>query len=282
MERKKLFFISVVLSCVVLAGCAQQRQTRLYSELITHGATVTPKYSVFELIQKVDSANTQIRSFKADLKFNFKDYIRKEGSTFQCHGKLALLKPYSLRLNGYSLMAGTLFDIVSDGNKFYMYLPKEAKLLTGSSKYPANATYPAVKLRPNDIIDSFIVHNVEEYYKKNICFYEYFPDYYILYVVEKKKDRYCILKKIWVSEKNFEIFRHQTFEEDGTLNLEVIVSDFFDLKEKGYFPKKMEIIRPNSHLDLIMEFSSIQLNPSFSDQMFKFTPPEKIETINLD
>ncbi len=283
MRKNLSFVLLVILLSAFFCGCAPKRQTKFYADLLSDGYSMPNHLTVDELIEKVDSSNTQIQRFKANLKLLFKDYIRQQGaSSFQCRGKIAISKPYRLRLSGYSFIAGTLFDIGSDGDKFFIYLPKDTKALIGSSEFPQSSMYPAIRIRPNDIMESFMLQNLSQYYKDNICFYEYFPQHYIIYVVNKTDNDFFLKKKIWVSAKNYEIFRHKSFNKDGTVKLEVIISKFFDFDEKGYFPKKMEVLRPNSHLDLVMEFSSVELDPQLDDNIFLFKKPDNVELINLD
>ena len=90
------------------------------------------------------------------------------------------------------------------------------------------------------------------------------------------------LKKSGVNDKTFDIIRHQTFKPNGMLTLDVKILDFFSFGDKGYFPKKMKILRPNSNLDVTMEFSHVKIEPKFKKKTFILNIPEGIETYNLD
>jgi len=263
-----------------MQGCASKHQREKYLDTLAKGYAPKTELTTKELIEKIYTRNTQIKSFRSNLKLSFEDYLRKKIISFKCKGKIAIKKPYSVRLIGSSFFGGKLFDIASNGENFFIYLPKEGKLLTGSSDLPANTDYPGFRLRPNIIMEAFLSQNFKGLYQNKICFYEYIPNFYILYVVDKTDHH--LLKKIWVNEKSFEISRQQLFNRNGTVKLEIIIEGFLDFGEKGLFPKKMKVIRPYSHLDLTMEFYSVELNPKLKDQIFNFKKPNHVETIRLD
>ncbi|MCD6460370.1 hypothetical protein J7L67_06860 [bacterium] len=270
------------LGTLYLCGCADRHYVKIPSELFFYNETPAQPLAVKDLIEKIDAANTEIDSFKADLKFTFNDFRKQKAFPFTCKGKIAIEKPYNLRLVGYSFIAGTLFDLTSNGKEFYLYLPKEAKILKGSSNIADDLSASAVRLRPNHVLESFFMNNLKYYYEKYICFYEYYPETYVLYFVQENKDRPYLVKKIWVNDKTFDIIRHETFDSNGLVTLDVNISEFYSFGDKGYFPKKMKIIRPNSQLDLIMEFSKVDIEPKLNAKTFVFDMPEGVEIYNLD
>jgi len=275
-------YLIVFLLVLSIQGCASKYQREKYVDILTKGYTPKTELTTKELMDNIERRNTQIKSFKSDLKFSFEDYLRKKIISVKCNGKIAIEKPHSVRLIGSSFFGGKLFDIASDGNKFFIYLPKEGKVLTGASSLSLDTNHLGFRLRPNVIMEAFMLRNFKDLYQKETCFYEYIPNFYILYVVKRDEtDRY-LLKKMWVNEKTFEISRQQLFNRNGTIKLEVIIDGFFDFGEKGLFPKKMKVIRPYSHLDLTMEFSSVELDPELDRRIFQLKKPKHTEIINLD
>lgn len=280
MKISKCFIIFLLI--LSIQGCAAKHQRKKYVDMLTKGYAPKTELTIKELMEKIEKRNTQIKSFKSNLKLSFEDYLRKKIISFKCNGKIAIEKPYNVRLIGSSFFGGKLFDIASDGNKFFIYLPKQGKLLTGSSNLLLDRNHLGFRLRPNVIMEAFMSQNFKDLYQKETCFYEYIPNFYILYIVNRDEtDRY-LLKKLWVNEKTFEISRQQLFNRNGTIKFEVIIEGFFDFGEKGLFPKKMKVIRPYSHLDLTMEFSSVEIDPELDKQIFNLKKPKHIEIINLD
>lgn len=284
----KLCLPASVIACAcavfILAGCAPQQTMRI-ADVSPHKYPLVPQtIELDELIAKVDAANSQINAFKANIHLNFTDNVHAQGKTVSCGGKIAIEKPHKLRMYCSQVLGGKLFDIISNGERFYVYSPKEGRVLTGSSTRPFDEPQPVVRLRPNDVMNAFLLFNLKELTDTYISFYEYDPDSraYIIYLLENQDGTYFVYKKIWANDLTFEITRHQTFIEQGLVNLDVHILDFYDLGDKGYFPKRIEIISPYRQLNLIMEFSSIEMNPSFNEQVFSFTVPENVEIIEMD
>jgi len=279
---KKSIYLCSICTLLFLSGCASSNYVKVPPELILYDQTHTQPIDIKELISKVDAANTEIDSFKANLKFTFSDFRKKSSLPFVCNGKIAIEKPYNLRLVGYSMIGGSLFDLSSNGDEFYLYLPKEAKILKGSSTLSEELSTPVIRLRPNHVMESFFMQDLKYYYDKYLCFYEYYPETYVLYFVDKHESKPYLVKKIWVNDKTFDIVRHQTFKPNGLLTLDVKMIEFYSFDEKGYFPKKMKILRPNSSLDVTMEFSKIKIEPKLSEKTFILNIPDGIEIYNLD
>jgi len=282
MNALRLIFIAVI-SVFCVSGCAVYDKKGIKDSAVKFPESYQPpRYlTTDELIKEIHKNNTQIKTFKADTKIIFKNTIRNAGS-FQSLGKMAVERPYKMRLRGYNFIGGATFDMASDGKTFWVYIAQEGKVYTGSSEFPPKSDLPAIKIRPNDILESVLFNNLVSYTREKISFYEYIPGYYILYVAQKSGENYYIRKKLWVKDTTFEIIRHQTFDEKRTIVLDVLVHELYNFKNQGYFPKKFEMIRPASHLDLVIEFSAVEPGVEFDDKIFTFKIPENTEIINLD
>ena len=279
---KKTIYRFSVCALLFLSGCASSNYVKVPPEMILYEQAYTQPMDIKELIGKVDTANTEINSFKSNLKFTFNDFRAKKSHPFVCSGKIAIEKPYNLRLVGYSIISGSLFDLSSNGDEFYLYLPKESKILKGSSTLSNELSTPIIRLRPNHVLESFFMQDLKFYYDKYLCFYEYYPETYVLYFVDKHENKPYLVKKIWVNDKTFDIIRHQTFQPNGLITLDVKILEFYSFDDKGYFPKKMKILRPNSSLDVLMEFSKVKIDPKLNNKTFILDIPEGIEIYNLD
>ncbi|MDX9703673.1 MAG: DUF4292 domain-containing protein [Candidatus Auribacterota bacterium] len=281
MNLSKLFYGMVALSLIMTSGCATRHDVT-FGILQSQPHPVRKTITFDELIQSVHAKNSQVERFKADLKLTFTDTIRSKGKTVHCDGKIALEKPDKLRLYGSQPLSGKIFDIISNSERFYIYSPKEGRVLTGSSKQPLDSLEPATKIRPNDVMHAFLLYDIKEMCERYVCFFVHEDASYVLYFLEETNGTYSLAKRVWVDDDMFEITRHQTFDHSGELDLDVKITDFFIFPEYGYFPKRMEIESPYRQLQLIMEFSKIELNPALNHNVFTFTISENIQVIEMD
>ncbi len=282
MREIRFIFVSLLIT-FFLSGCAVVEKKGLIGGKGKFPDSYEPPKDLTtdELIKNIHKNNTQIKSFKADMKLVFKNTVRDKGA-LESSGKIAVERPHKMRLRGYSFIGGTTFDIASDGKTFWVYIPQEAKVYTGSSRFPCQRDLPAIKIRPNDILESIFFNDLITFAREKISFYEYIPGFYILYIAEKSGDNYFIRKKVWVRDDTYEIIRHQTFDQKRAIVLDVLIHELYNFGKDGYFPKKLEIIRPASHLDLAMVFSSVNIGVEFNDTIFQFQIPKNTEEINLD
>ena len=195
---KKTIYLIFIFTLLIVSGCANRKTLKLPPELILYEQIQTEPLQIKKLIENVDAANTEIDSFKANMKFTFTDFRKTHVAPFVCNGKIAIEKPYNLRLVGHTLIGGKLFDLASNGDEFYIYLPKEAKVLKGSSGLADDdSSTPVIRLRPNHVMESFFMQDLKYYYDKYLCFYEYYPETYVLYFVDQHDNKPYLVKKIW-------------------------------------------------------------------------------------
>ena len=66
-------------------------------------------------------------------------------------------RPASIRMIGQAPVVGkNIFDMVSDGNTFSVYIPSKNKFLTGPSNFERHADKPIENLRPQHLIDALL------------------------------------------------------------------------------------------------------------------------------
>ena len=127
MKRFYLCCGILILCLMMTAGCATQRSAPL-SILQAQQGELHEMVSLDELIREVDKNNTELDSFKADMKLTFMDNIRAQGKAVHCNGKIALEKPDKLRMYGTQPVVGKVFDIISNTERFYIYSPKDGRV----------------------------------------------------------------------------------------------------------------------------------------------------------
>jgi len=273
---KRIFLVLIILSFSLLSACAP----RYVKPTIYREATLE------ELIELIQRRENRIKTIKASLRMGFRDLggrestrieesriiANKKGSSQHCLGVFVFEKPDRFRIKGYPQMGPTLFEIVSAGESFWVYIPKEGKvyfsqdLKKGASKADFNlqdlrSTFSVAEVINQPDVNKFLEKREKEY---------------ILYLVKKR-----LLEKVWIGRSDFLVTKIERFDEDGSLALEVSFNEYQKVNDID-FPKEMRIYNPKEKRILTLLIQKVRLNEAIKPEVFQFKAPKGAEIINLD
>lgn len=257
---RKLFLSSMVLFLFLLGACAPR-----YVK-----PTIYREASLEELIELIQGRENRIETIKTSLRMGFRDLEKK--SSQHCLGVFVFKKPDRFRIKGYPQMGPTLFEIVSDGESLWVYIPKEGKVYL-SQDLKKGASKADFNLR--DLRSAFSVAEILKQPDVN-KFLEKKEKKYILYLVKER-----LLEKVWIERSNFLVTKIERFDKNGSLALEVSFDEY--QKVDGIdFPKEMRIYNPEEKRILTLLIQKVRLNEAIKPGVFQFKVPKGIEVIDID
>lgn len=268
---KRLLLSLMILFLFFLGACAP----RYVKPTIYREATLE------ELIELIQRRESRIKTIKASLRMGFGDSEKK--SSQHCLGVFVFEKPDRFRIKGYPQIGPTLFEIVSDGESLWVYIPKEGRVyLTrlrpsgfGGQAQDIKKEAPKANFNLQDLRSAFSVAEVINQPDVN-KFLEKREKKYILYFVKKR-----LLEKVWIERSDFLVIKIQRFDKDGSLALEVSFDEY--QKVDGIdFPKEMRIYNPKEKRIITLLIPKVRLNEDIKPGVFQFQAPKGIEVINLN
>jgi hypothetical protein len=198
-----------------------------------------------------------------------------------------------LRMVGLApLVRNTLFDMVSDGRVFKLWIPTKNRFIIGRNDLPGhNSTQALENLRPQIFYDAMIIHPVDP--QNEIAVLEtqteIVPDAkgrkiehdnYVLDVVRKRDKDWVLERKIIFSRAD--LLPHQELVYDGG---EVATnSQYHDYRETDgvNFPQQIQIVRPQEEYDITLTMVKLQLNQGLPDDKFVLEQPPGVDVVHLD
>lgn len=269
---RRLLLSLTVLFLFFLGACAP----KLVKPTIYREATLK------ELIELIQRRESRIKTIKASLRMGFGDSEKK--SSQHCLGVFVFKKPDRFRIKGYPQMVGpTLFEIVSDGESLWVYIPKEGKVYLTRLR-PSGFGGQARNLKEGtsktdfdfqDLRSAFSVAGVINQSDVN-KFLEKRGKEYILYLTKKR-----LLEKVWIGRSDFLVTKIQRFDKDGSLALEVSFDEYQKINRID-FPEKVRIYNPQEKRILTLLIQKVRLNEDIKPKVFQFQAPKGIEVINLN
>jgi len=256
--------------------------------------TVSPK----DLVRLINQRCNELHTLSATVEMQAS--VTKSGveSGYPTVGGIILLrKPEDLRVFGRVPVVGTrLFDMVSGGNTFEMWIPHDNEVVEGSvTETKTKSQNQFENLRPGFFLDAMAVrclakddefyvtadtNTVEDVAKKHL----YLEPEYLLNVVHRKDDSQELgpVRVIHLHRDDLLPYQQDLYDVDGNLETQVYYGRYADYGDHKY-PSTITIKRPLDGLQLVMTVDKVTENLDLKDESFVLPPlPEGTKVKKLE
>jgi len=217
-----------------------------------------------ELVQRVHNIADPIQSFV--MQMNMSPSV---GSLYQGEikdyatlgGYILFRKPVSMRIVGQDpVMHMTVFDMVSAGDMFHMYIPNKNQFIEGNNSVSISSNNKLERLRPVAFLTSLMIAPPDP--AADIILLEEDTTgreatYILLFIRRDPNDR--LVRSLHFDRRNLQIVRQKTFDTSGS-----VVSDTLYLDWRSYggtsFPSAIDIKRPQDHYEVQLTVTSMKMN----------------------
>jgi outer membrane lipoprotein-sorting protein len=208
-------------------------------------------------------------------------------------GFLLAEKPSRIRVIGQAPIVGTnIFDMVSDGETFHIFIPSQHRFITGSANLQRPSAKPIENLRPQHLTSAIFWTPIPTH--TPILIEEANDDrsrYYVLTVVRlagepvaSTADRSAdweIARRIWFDRSNLNIARIETYASGGQLVSDVWLQDWEMFGAVNY-PRQIALSRPDGDYKLQIGIKKATFNEMISADRFILEQPPGTELVNAD
>jgi outer membrane lipoprotein-sorting protein len=277
-------------------GCGG-RGIKTTTTLSPHAKPVVRDATRDELLDKYNEIARSVKNVNAIVELKPTAGSKYSGVIEEYHEVKAFLlaqRPASVRMIGQAPVVGTtIFDMVSDGETFRVYIPSKTKFIVGSVAGERTSDKPIENLRPQHLLDALLWPEIR---KEESVLFEEFNDetarYYILTVL-RGGYRTEILRKVWFNRADLQVSRLQTFGPKGVLLSDVHVSDWQPLVSGqeipasampdglNAFPRQIRIERPHDDYRLDLQIIKLSLNEQLPPSRFKLEQPPGTEFVRV-
>jgi outer membrane lipoprotein-sorting protein len=265
-------------------GCAVKRTTRVSPSQLPPPAK---EASAAELIDKVNTQSAAVRTLVATV-----ELAPTAGSVYSgvikeyrdVRGFILLEKPAMIRMIGQAPVVRTnIFDMVSDGREFKLYIPTKQKFIVGRNDFRRPAKNSLENLRPQHILHALLLPEIdlarEKYFVEEAE--EGVRRYYVLSVFETGDGAGLQLnRKVWFDRATLQVSRLQLYGLAGSHIEDIQYSDYRDFQDVS-FPTHIEIIRPIEDYRLGITIEKATFNQPISPEKFELNKPEGAQLVEL-
>jgi len=291
LDRDSPFLAVFAILIPLLAwGCAASHTTVVKPS----GAFQPPQVATKgELIERYRQQVGSVTSVNASVSMTLTAGSSYTGAIKQYHeigGFLLAEKPASIRVIGQAPVVGTdIFDMVSDGETFHIFIPSQHKFITGSATLGRPSAKPIENLRPEHLTSAIFWAPIPV--QTPVLIEEANDDgsrYYVLTVVRaagepasaaQASPDWEIARRIWFDRSNLDIARIQSYDSGGQLTSDVSLRGW-DLFGAVKYPRQISLFRPDSDYKLQIEIKKGIFNEMISADRFILEQPPGTELIH--
>ena len=275
-RRLPLSILVLCLMCAATSSCIARRR------LIPRAGNSKPLLAADlpTLLAAIRKQYDAIQNFSASV-----DMVPALGSAEKNHiteykdvrAYIRFRKPEDIRLIGLMpVVRSTMFDMVSDGTDFKLYIPSKGRFIVGRNAIDALSPNKLENLRPQHFLDALIVQPIDPAVDKTML--ENFTDednaYYIVHVIREHLDGTLKLRRtVWFSRLDMTLARQMIFEENGNLLTDARYSQWHSY-DNVPFPKHIEINRPRDEYAMVLDVVKMDINKGVASDQFVLQQPE--------
>jgi outer membrane lipoprotein-sorting protein len=279
---------------MLAAGCMSIKTTHDVKKEEIH---VQMEASEDQLLSSYNEQARAVRTLQATV-----DLIPSTGSTYsgvieEYHdvpGFILAKRPSMVRVIGQApVVATNIFDMVSDGEMFRIFIPSKNTFLVGATSLARASKKPIENLRPQHVVEALFWPELAP--GGNMLFEQFDADvnrYYILTLLRQPDGgRLEIARKIWFDRADLRVSRVQIYGAGGRLDSNITYSDWQPLgaAPNGCAPASapmcyahdIHIWRPQDDYKLEIQILKLTVNEEISADRFELTQPAGTELVRV-
>jgi outer membrane lipoprotein-sorting protein len=282
--KRGVAFWPVLAALLLPPGCVVRRTTRLNPSQMPPAALVA---SPADLAARINARSEAIRTMTAVVDLEPTAGSVYSGVIKEYHdvkGFILLQKPSRIRMQGQAPVVRTeIFDMVSDGKEFRLYIPPKQKFIVGKTSFRRPAKNALENLRPQHVEEALLVPPIDAAQEKYFMQEEEVGGrrFYVVTVLEPAAgDELTLKRRIWFDRSDLEISRLQIYGEGGTYIEDVHYSDYQDFQGVKY-PARIELSRPVEDYRLTIIIQKATFNQPIAPEKFELQKPPNAQLVEL-
>lgn len=195
---------------------------------------------------------------------------------FRCKGVVRFQKPKKLRVIG-SKLARTAFDMLSDGEDYWFYLPKEKVVYTGKCD-TAKKRDTSVYIFPDDIA---ALLEYDKLFEGRSAYMETLPAFWLVHILDRKGNEIVPYSKLKINRVDNRVTELTVFKPDSFIRAQASFRDYAEINDQS-IPEAIQIHWPDTNTTITLNLNSIKTNEPLKPEIFLFKKPKKAEIIKTN
>ena len=273
----KSFILKSILIIVLLipVGCATQKARPYIGDKLLDSPGID--------LSKVQTLSfPQVKEIIVPESLNFTSLKAKAGiiltsprinGEFRCKGVVRFQRPGKIRVIG-SKLARTVFNMLSDGENYWFYLPKEKVVYKGKCNV-IRKTNTNAYVFPDDIA---ALLEYDRLFEARHSYMETWPTFWLVHILEQEFVPYGRLSVDRIDNTVTEL---TMFKPDSSVRVQATFSDYAEINGQS-IPKAIQINWPDTNTNLTLNLNNITINEPLNPEIFRFKKPKRAEIVEIN
>jgi outer membrane lipoprotein-sorting protein len=237
-----------------------------------------------ELISRYNEQARAVRSLNARIEIRTETGSAYSGvieTYHEVNGFVLAQKPASIRMIGQApVVASNIFDMVSDGESFHIFIPPKNKFIVGPTRLARPAKKPIENLRPQHLVDALFWPEIGTGEPTLIEEFNAAPERFYILTLIRPGPPLEVARKIWFDRSDLNVARVETFAAGGKLEADIHYGEWQPFGEIR-FPREIALARPHDDYTLNLSIKKLTLNEEISADRFRLEQPPGTELIKV-
>ena len=287
MKQRKTASLLILLTFLASSNCSWFRVKQTHRIPASEQALPAKTASLEELVQAVNDAAQKIQALKLTVIYQLTGGSINSGEISnyrETDGFVLAQRPAWIRLIGQAFKV-KVFDMVSDGKQFRIYVPPKNKFIVGPTDQEIKGRKDVpIHLRPQHIFQALLIDPLSAEPSQDMRVLEEEQEgkhkYYVISIIGPAKEGVGMLqRKIWIDRFDLRLVR-QRFYENGRTASEIVYREFKSF-QGGEYASVIDFTRPQEDYSLRLKISKAVINETLRDDQFALAQPEGTEEVDL-
>lgn len=292
MGFRKLEALFFCIGFLLLAGCAGVRpggppvasELTGLSWMLQRPSGTVQNLSLEQIRDTLGSGDTKFSTLKAKAKMAV--VAPAMDDPLSCDGYIRLQRPNRLRIIGTKLIS-TVFNILSDGETYWIYLPSEKRVYTGRCNSVDRLARLGVNIFPDDIAmllnygDALATGAILTKDVNITTVMETWPGLWLIHLVDLSNETPKLLANLYVDRVGVNVIRYDLFGDGGNIRVQALFDDYARFDDFPV-PQKIAIFWPDEDTRLTLALTNIVTNEQIDPKVFQFSKPKRAEMVFVD
>jgi outer membrane lipoprotein-sorting protein len=272
----KTFIVNsiLILSLLIFIGCATQRARPYIGDKPDVDLSKIQTLSFQQVKETIHAEQLSFTSLKA--KADIIITSPEINGEFKCNGVVRFQRPGNLRVIG-SKFARTAFDMLSDGENYWFYLPKEKVVYKGKCdtvRKPNTNAY----IFPDDIA-TILEH--DRLFEGRQSYMETWPAFWLVHILERGQGMFAPYGRLKISRIDSTVTELTMFKPDSFIRAQASFYDYTKINDQTV-PATVVINWPETNTTLTFNLKNITVNEYLKPEIFQFKKPRKAKIIDVN
>jgi len=290
------WILCLAAASVLIAGCAISRKTKVAPA--GPPAQLQPATKQ-DLVAKFDKQADAVTSINASVTMQLTAGAAYTGVIEQYDrvtGFILAQKPSNIRVIGQAPVVGTnIFDMVSDGETFHIFIPSKNQFLVGSARLEHPSAKPQENIRPQHLIDAIFWQVIPKdqpvLFEEAIVTSAAAPHYYVLTVAHRgspaagtasstSTSDWELARKIWFDRSDLHVSEIQIYNPNGKVSSDIHYSDW-NTTDPIPYPRQISVHRTAEDYELQIGITKVTMNEPVEASRFVLEQPATAQLIRV-